>query len=117
MALPRDVNDNVVQVLQPIDGTLQRVSPLSGARERVALQSAGRACVVGVRVRSGGAIAHLRLGEGTVDAALNDFPLTTEDGWFFVSLTGKAGADRKKITHLSILAESAQAYVDIVELE
>lgn len=117
MALPRDVNDNVVQVLQPIDGSLQRVSPAAGARDRVALQFVGRTCVVGVRVRSLGAVAHPRLGEAAVDAALNDLPLTMEDGWFFISLAGKTGADRKKITHLSILAETNQAFVDIVELE
>ena len=117
MALARDANGNAVQALQPIDGSLQRVSPLAGARDRVALQFAGRACVVAVRVRSLGAIAHPRLGGGTVDAALNDLPLTIEDGWFFISLDGKTGADRKTITHLSILAETNQAFVDIVELE
>lgn len=117
MALPRDANGNVVQVLQPIDGSLQRVSPVAGDRARVALLFAARACAVAVRVRSLGVIAHSRLGEATVEAALNDFPLTTEDGWFFISLAGKAGADKKKITHLSILAETNQAFVDIVELE
>jgi len=117
MALARDANGNAVQVLQPIDGSLQRISPAAGARDRVGLLFPSRACVVAVRVRSLGAIAHARLGEAAVDAALNDFPLTIEDGWFFVSLAGKTGADKKQITHLSILAESAQAYVDIVELE
>lgn len=117
MALPRDANGNVVQAVQPIDGSLQRVSPVAGSRDRVALQFVGRACLVGVRVRSLGAIAHPRLGEVGVDAQLTDFTLMMEDGWFFISLAGKTDADRKKITHLSILAETNQAFVDIVELE
>lgn len=117
MALPSDANGNVVQAVQPIDGSLQRVSPAAGSRERVPLQFVGRACLVGVRVRSLGAVAHPRLGEAAVDAQLTDFTLTMEDGWFFISLAGKTGANRKTITHLSILAESNQAFVDIVELE
>lgn len=117
MALPRDANGNVVQAVQPIDGSLQRVSPAAGARTRVALQFADRACLVGVRVRAYGAIAHPRLGEANVDAALTDIPLTVEDGWFFMSLAGKSGANAKKVTHVSILAESAAPLVDIIELE
>ncbi len=117
MALPRDANNNVVQALQPIDGSLQRVSPTVGSASLVPLGNPTRACVVGVRVRSPGGIGHVRLGDAAVVAAVTDFPLTSDDGWMFISLAGKTGPDKKKITHLSLFAETLTVQADIVELE
>lgn len=117
MALARDANGNVAQALQPIDGSLQRVSPTAGNASRVTLGNPARACVVGVRVRSPGGIGHVRLGDAAVAAAVTDFPLTSDDGWMFISLSGKTGADKKKVTHLSLYAETLTVQADIVELE
>lgn len=117
MALARDTNGNVVQALQPIDGTLQRLTPTAGNAAVVALMAPGRACVVGVRVRSTGGIGHFRVGASNVAPTVSDFPITFDDGWMFFSLAGKTGADKKTATHVSIFAESANVSVDIVELE
>lgn len=118
MALARDANNNVVQALQPIDGTLQRLTPAAGTASPAAvLQAPGRACVVAVRVRTVTGIAHFRVGAANVAAAVNDFPITSDDGWMLFSLTGKTGADKKVATHVSIFAEAANLSVDIVEME
>ena len=117
MALARDDNGNAIQVLAPIDATLQRVTPTAGNPARVANPfTGGRAKVVGVRIRAGG-VGHVRFGNSAVDATVSDFPLATDDGWMFFSLAGKTGADKKPVTHVSIYAETANVSADIVELE
>ena len=117
MALARDDNGNAMQVLAPIDGTLQKVVATAGGAGRTTNPlTAGRAKVVGVRVRVGG-IGHVRLGSVYVEAQLADFPLTIDDGWMFLSLAGKSGPDKKPVTHVSIYAETANVSADIVEME
>lgn len=117
MALARDDNGNAIQVLAPIDGTLQRVAPVAGNAATIANPlTAGRAKVVGVRIRAGG-IGHIRFGSSSVAALVADFPLTVDDGWMFFSLAGKSGPDKKPVTHVSVYAESANVSADIVELE
>lgn len=117
MALARDDNGNAVQVLAPIDGTLQKVVATAGGAARTTNPiTVGRAKVVGVRVRVGG-IGHVRLGGGSVEALATDFPLTIDDSWMFFSLAGKSGPDKKAVTHVSIYAESANVSADVVEME
>lgn len=117
MALARDDNGNAIQVLAPIDGTLQKVvATAAGTGRTTNPLTAGRAKVVGVRIRAGG-IGHVRFGSASVDAQIGDFPLTIDDGWMFFSLAAKSGPDRKVVTHVSIYAETANVSADIIEME
>lgn len=118
MALARDDNGNAIQVLAPIDGTLQRLTPTAGNATRIGTPiTAKRAKVIGVRVRSAGGVAHVRLGDDQVAALVSDFPLTIDDGWMFFAVDGKSGTSRKTVTHVSIYAETANVSADIVEME
>lgn len=116
--LPRDDNNNVIQVLHPVDGTLQRVAPTAGNALPIDAPFAAGTKVVGVRIRSVSGIGHVRFGVANVVAEITDFPLTYDDGWQYFSLAAKtAGNDAKPVTHVSIFSETATVNADIVELE
>lgn len=116
--LATDANGNPIQVLHPIDGSLQRLAPTAGAAARVTNAFAARAKVVGIRIRSATGIGHVRFGDVTVAGVVADLPLTIDDGWMFFSIVGKAAnGSKKSVTHVSVYAETANVSADVVELE
>lgn len=115
--LARDDSNSVIQVLHPVDGSLQRLTPVIGNAMTIGTPFGPGSKVVGVRIRSATGIGHVRFGASNVAALASDFPLTIDDGWMFFSLAAKtAGNDRKPVTHVSVFAEAANVNADIVEL-
>lgn len=118
--LPRDANDNVYPALHPLDGSLQVVAADSGDPETTvaaiaeAFDAGSKA--VAVRVTTSNT-AHVRLGGADVEATDEDLPVTSADGWFFLSLEGQAalGGAKPKATHLSICAAGGAVSVQVVE--
>lgn len=114
--LPADANNNLLQVAQPVPGTLQRLSPASGSASLSAAFSS-RAVAIGVRVRSVSGIGHFRLVDDDTAATIADFTLTYDDSWMHLSLFGvKTDGTKFKATKVSVYAESATVNVDIVEI-
>lgn len=113
--LPADANNNFVQVLQPVPGTLQRLAPTTG-NASLSVAFSARAVVVGLRVRSVSGIGHVQFGDATAVATVADMSLTVDDGWMYLSPIGKtAGGVGFKAGYVSIFAETATVNVDIVE--
>lgn len=109
MPAPRDVNNNPLPYLRPVDGGVQTVSPGSGVSARAGAPFNPQTIVIGLRVISGE--IRYRLGDSGVNALVGDHRLRTTDGQRFVSIDNRAGLD----THIAAWGFGGAAVVEVEE--